>query len=331
MRRSLWVVVLASLLLGLVTAPTLGAAAAPSSRGLSARDAEHRRIMEYWTPQRRANAIPRDVILGSRAAKPKPNATASSGVTGATWTGGGSVSKTTGKVFLTAGGVNYVCSGSAISGGQGNMVLTAGHCVHDGNKGPWVTNWAFYPGYQSGDRTNTAKGWTATDIFTSRDWAEKYQAFHNDAAVAVVHRPNANLSTSLATTIPGVSFTSPSVNSGSYFAFGYPAAKKYNGQILTYCANPVARGVDGDNGALSMVCGMTGGSSGGPWYRPVFNTSTGTGTINSVVSYGYGGGPYRNRLFGPVFDSVEQAVYNAGTSGDCGSSTTLVVCKDFNP
>ena len=58
--------------------------------------------------------------------------------------------------------------------------------MHDGNKGPWVTNWAFYPGYQTGDRTNSAKGWTATDIFTSRDWAEKFQAFHNDAAFAVV-------------------------------------------------------------------------------------------------------------------------------------------------
>ena len=60
--------------------------------------------------------------------------------------------------------------------GHNNLVMTAGHCLHDGDGGPFATNWAFYPGYQTGDRTNSAKGWTATDLFTTSDWANNYQA-----------------------------------------------------------------------------------------------------------------------------------------------------------
>jgi hypothetical protein len=315
------------LFLVMVMTPALGAAKPTAAQ--RARDAEHQRIMEYWTPARRAAAQPRDIVLplGTRPHAGKPGG-GSTGVTGATWTGGGAVSKTAGKVYFTADGSNWVCSGSVVDSGHNNLVMSAGHCVNDGDGGPFATNWAFYPGYQTGDRTDAAKGWTATDLFTTTDWATHYQAFANDIGMAVVYRPGGvSLETAVAATIPTVAFTTD--YSGTYYSFGYPAAKKYNGQILTYCANPVARGYDGDNGALSMVCGMTGGSSGGPWYR-AFNASTGTGTIHSLNSYGYGGGYYRDRMFGPVLGSQEQAVYNrANTTPDC-APTTGVACSDLS-
>ncbi len=55
--------------------------------------------------------------------------------------------KSTGKVFFTLGGVNYVCSGSATSSGNKDVVSTAGHCVNEG-PGAFATNWAFVPGVQ---------------------------------------------------------------------------------------------------------------------------------------------------------------------------------------
>ena len=46
--------------------------------------------------------------------------------TGGYFSGGGEVRDTTGKVFFTLGGTNYVCSGSAVTSGNKDVVLTAG-------------------------------------------------------------------------------------------------------------------------------------------------------------------------------------------------------------
>ena len=69
---------------------------------------------------------------------------------------------TTGKVFFTLGGVNYVCSGAATSSTNRDVVTTAGHCVNEG-PGAFATNWAFVPAYNNGSRpygTWTAAPWS---------------------------------------------------------------------------------------------------------------------------------------------------------------------------
>src|SRR5262245_15288965 len=125
--------------IGLATLATTinagGAAlAAPGAAPLGAPGAEHRRIVEFWTHERRATAIPRDLSRPAPNARPGGGGGGGAGtVTGATWTGGGSVAVTTGKVFFTLGSSRYTCSASAVQGGGGALVLTAGHCVHDGN------------------------------------------------------------------------------------------------------------------------------------------------------------------------------------------------------
>ena len=57
---------------------------------------------------------------------------------------------------------------------------------------------------------------------------------------------------------------------------------------------------------------MTGGSSGGPWYKLRLNG----GLITSLNSYGYGG---LNRMFGPTFDGQEAAAFTAADDGVCSS------------
>ena len=47
---------------------------------------------------------------------------------------------------------------------------------------------------------------------------------------------------------------------------------------------------------------------GGPWMK---NFDGGSGTLNSVNSYKYNGGKYRNYMFGPKFSSRTEDVYKA--------------------
>ncbi len=62
-----------------------------------------------------------------------------------------------GKVFFTDNGVNYVCSGSAITGTNESVVWTAGHCVYEG-PGGFFTNFMFVPAYRDGAAPYGAAG-----------------------------------------------------------------------------------------------------------------------------------------------------------------------------
>lgn len=299
-------------LAGLAVTPV--ADAAPSARS------EHQRIVEYWTPERRASAIPMDQQLaGGPQAMAKPGS-GSGDVTGATWTAGGSVSYTTGKVFFTLNGTRYTCSGSAAASSHGNLVLSAGHCVHDGDNGAFATDWVFYP-HWDGNPDPALGAWTATDLFTTEVWATTANGFDDDAGFAVVTNGTSTTLESALTAVAGVSipsieFAEPAEGTIEH-AFGYPAAKKYSGNTLTYCSGPVKVRYDSNN-TLALNCDMTGGSSGGPWFKD-FSTTTNTGTINSLNSYGYAS--LRNVMFGPIFGSGEKAAYTGADTADCDATT----------
>jgi hypothetical protein len=63
---------------------------------------------------------------------------------------------------------------------------------------------------------------------------------------------------------------------------------------------------------IGMLCNMTGGSSGGPWFLS-FNEATGTGIQNSVNSFRYQilGLIDPGFMFGPYFGADAQNLYNA--------------------
>ena len=71
-------------------------------------------------------------------------------------------------MFFTLGGLDYVCSGSATSSTNGDVVSTAGHCVNEG-PGAWATNWAFVPAYNNGSAPYGT--WTARNLVTTGQWA----------------------------------------------------------------------------------------------------------------------------------------------------------------
>ena len=329
MRRSAASVLLAGLACALI--PTAGPAlAAPSEQGVAHRSStadERAKIRAYWTAERMAAAVPADLHLDVRRGprttpEPIPQAKPSkpSGGTaaaGSTWTGQGLVARTTGKVFFTKGGTNYVCSGSVVDAANDSTVLTAGHCLHEGKAdgtGQYATNWTFVPAYD-GNATDVApyERWPFVSMQTTAGWAERGDLDFDVAFAAVDDTDPAT--PSLEAVVGGAQQIrfgqAPKL---SVYAFGYPQAAPYDGTTLTYCSGDTAPDPYGRT-TQGLVCNMTGGSSGGPWYSG-FNPTTGVGVTYSLNSYRYTSGTYSNRMHGPRFGTEVAALFNAVSTID---------------
>lgn len=332
MRKSRWVAAVAGVIavMGLASLP---AAASPGNSD-DARS-EHERIVKYWTPARAATAIPRDFGIDPSTGKAVPRAKPVKPPTQLekAWTGEGfdTVGATTGKLLFTLGTTNYVCSASVVDDSTGNsIVLTAAHCAYDWRTGD-AKNWMFIPGFDPGDAfsgcTTTDYGcWTASSLWVNAAFksagAFNLIAITNDFAFAVMGpsttRPASNPYAELDAAVGSqpISFTGNLTTDLGKFttSLGYPQASPYDGTTLRYCQGTL--GMDEYSGVTYRIpCGMTGGSSGGPWYSPL--DGDGKGSAMSVNSYGY----IRNirttkyddttMMFGPVFNSATAALYQA--------------------
>ncbi|MEV0599436.1 peptidase [Streptomyces sp. NPDC050315] len=306
-------------------APAAAAAEPPGAPAVQ----DPKKAAAFWTPQRMRAAKPLDLLSVARkkltaaaaraASAPAPHAVPrgkettvlpslpSPGVKafpqgGGPWTGGGKVTKTTGRVFFTYQNRMASCSGDAVTSQNGSTVLTAGHCVK--MDGKWHTNWVFVPGYHDGKAPDGK--WGASKTLATPQWT-KSEDLNYDVGAAVVPPLNGKRLTD-AVGGQGVAF-----NTGYHqkmYAFGYPAASPYDGSKLIYCS-----GVTFKDALLSkdhgMPCNMTGGSSGGPWFTK-FDEATGTGLQASVNSFGYTFLP--NTMFGPYFGQDAKNLYNKAQS-----------------
>jgi V8-like Glu-specific endopeptidase len=317
----------------LATTPHAGANAAGRSdapRGVETRPAattkaEHRRVVDYWTRARMRNAVPGHRIVAGRSrasatgdvergtptvigprAKPqgkgKPGTSADG--TGGYYTGGGEVVETTGKVFFTLGGTNYVCSGSATTSSNRDVVLTAGHCLNEG-PGDYATNWAFVPAYDDGARPFGT--YTARSLVTTSQWANSGD-FDYDVGFAVMNTLDGQ---HLADVVGSQGIGFNQARGQLTYAFGYPAARPYDGTDIAYCHDTVFADTYYGSQDQGMDCDMTGGSSGGPWLVG-YDTASGLGTLNSVNSFGYRG--VKDVMWGPYFGSVAQSAYQTAAS-----------------
>jgi hypothetical protein len=291
----------------LLTAP-----AAAASQGKAAPNGDAR---GYWSHERLERAVPRDKAQRDPQGKPPPKG-GSGGSTGTPWAGNENVRRTTGKVFFTLSGVNYVCSGSGVVEGNAtlSLVLTAGHCVEDGTSGGFATNWVYVPDYErwatKSCTTDPTRCFPAARLVTSSAWASS-EDFDYDVAFGVIE--GNTLQTTWGT--QGIAFNQ--LRGREMYSFGYPAAGKFNGQVLDYCNGIVVR--DRFSYDQGMKCGMTGGSSGGPWYID-FNPTTGLGTANSLNSYKYTNDA--TTMYGPYFGNYASAVYTSAATG-LGSNTAV--------
>ena len=86
-----------------------------------------------------------------------------------------------------------------------------------------------------------------------------------------------------------------------------------------YCAGNIFTDQFNDDDTWGMACGMTGGSSGGPWLSSFDEAAGNAGTLSSLNSYGYSG---LKNMYGPKFNGDTQDVYNAADNGP--SDDTIV-------
>jgi hypothetical protein len=328
----------AALVLAAVPIVTGGVAAGGPATTATAREAaQHQATLAYWTEARMRAAIPRDFVLDSVRGyhivpEAKPGSGSGSG-TGASWPNGtGLVYKATGKVYFVMGSSAYVCSGTALGDSRSgfSLVITAGHCVYDESSGGglsgFATSWLFIPQFDSSPTftcANTAFGcWTAQALVVNNGFASaggfNTQATHYDWGFAVV-AAGGNASTQLDVAVGTFGFSASAMAGSTVVdAFGYPAAQKYHGNDLVYCHGPIGFDINTGNTNYRLACGMTGGSSGGPWFSGFNATSGNTGTIQSLNSYGYSG---QSNMYGPIFNSTTTTTYNAAN----GATTNTIV------
>ncbi len=310
--RRLGTLAACALVLGLV-------ASEASASEVSARVAQSTdSVTDYWTQARMDAAKPAselvadtifpdlqaglEGVLGGAAAERNPRATA---------IGNESARKvrTHGKVFLTLGGTDYVCSGTVIRSFIRRLVLTAGHCVHEFGAG-FATNFMFVPAYDNGSKPFGE--WTARRLATTRQWADG-EDLRYDVGIAKIR---ARSGERLQNVVGGRAIALNRERSQFFQAYGYPATGAFNGEQLYRCDSQY-QGTDSGMGQPApsrIACDMTAGSSGGGW---VINDRA----VNSVVSYGYEcvgviiplpcSNPEAGKLFGPYFGDTVADLYKS--------------------
>ncbi|SFQ35020.1 hypothetical protein SAMN05421810_106235 [Amycolatopsis arida] len=304
-RRSAVITAVAAVLSVVCVVP-VAARSVPDSDAVHAVSTPAEVVTEYWTPERMRAAEPMERRVAEDEAAPvdgfPPDLNSEAVVTGEEWTNNGLVAKTTGRVFFTFDGRDSSCSGSAVKSDNGSVVITAGHCVM--YQGSWHKNWLFVPGYSDG---NAPFGeWPARLTMVTPQW-EANENLTYDIGAGVVEQVDGR---KLTDAVGGQEIAFNQQRNQRMYSFGYPATGQYDGSALIYCSGPTFVDVvlTQDHG---MRCGMTGGSSGGPWFLE-FDEESGTGKVASVNSFYYWFLP--GFLFGPYFGAEAQALYNRAQS-----------------
>jgi len=208
--------------------------------------------------------------------------------------------RTHGKVFLTIGGEDFVCSGTVLASANASVVWTAGHCVFDPESSSWASNWVFVPGRRDG--ASSLGAWSATRLWSTIGWTRDANLRY-DMGAAVIETDDAGLRISDVVGGRGFGWNQPQEQ--DYSAYGYPAAPPFDGEKLWMCHS----GFGATDGSFSgpgpepigIGCDMTGGSSGGGWV-------TEGGLVVSNTSYGIVGVP--EVVFGPYFDDSAKLLYD---------------------
>jgi len=211
---------------------------------------------------------------------------------------------TVGKVFLTnAAGQNLACSGTAVVSSNGSVVDTAGHCLY--LNGSWMRNVVFCPQYESG---NTPYGcWAGRDLEVPSDWINaRPNDYHQDFGMIIVAPNNDRVLTDV---VGGAGWAYNQPASQTYYAYGYPAAPPFDGQTRKSCEGAIGTTWQhGGGNVVSIPCGMTGGSSGGPWFIQINGNLylNGHNDFTSSIQPGHMFSPYYDDTWYALYDKAQQ-------------------------
>jgi V8-like Glu-specific endopeptidase len=211
-----------------------------------------------------------------------------------------------GALFNTSSGspTSHYCSGSVVSTPEGDIVVTAAHCVYDASSGGPESDIAFVPGYNSG--SDPYGVWVPSAIVVSPQWIADSDPDY-DVAFLVVHKSGST------TPIQDVVGADTLGTGRSYTALtevvGYPETTDQPITCTNYTSEFSAT-------QLEFDCdGYPGGTSGSPFLTGV-NSLTGLGTVVGVIG-GYETGGYSPDVSYSVYfgTAVAQLLTQAESQG----------------
>lgn len=286
-----------------------------SSKGVTSETEPH----EYWTPERRAAAVPVPLPKQAKAGKEhvrteeiqragKPGHIPPGRAKGASEhkrenrqgesdSGGNAVLNpqfypysACGKLFFTQGGSDFAGSASVVAP---NILLTAGHCVYD--NGVWSSNVTFYPSYPLNGVNfsySYEAAWTA--------WTNNSNRAFDYGMIWIDNDPGHK--------VGWLGLLWNAATAGRIWdAVGYPATPNppYNGNVMDETVGTVApSSVAGTIGLAND--NMEHGSSGGPWITD-FNGSP-REYANGLQSFHNKDGDFVE--FGPYFTADVKRLYD---------------------
>lgn len=259
-------------------------------------------------------------------------------VTNARWTGGGAVQTAAGRILFTMPGGDYVCSGTvATEATTGrSVILTAAHCIYDDVAKVFSSNAIFIPSQDDGGTDGTDfdcsndpigcwsidhgvvdEGWTTRTFPDNIAWDYGYYVVSDTGA----HQGSAaDDALDVAAGSMAIDFATPTTGAAAT-ALGYSYSFDPN---FMYCQE--AMGTNGSANYWLDSCGLTGGSSGGPWLQPL---DGGNGSMISVNSWGY---TTRSGMAGPkLHGNSAQLLFDVSTFTDLASPARGFVIDPANP
>lgn len=257
------------------------------------------------------------------------------------WTSGGLVQTAAGRLLYEMPTnarkkrwAAYVCSGTVATDyvtGR-SVIITAAHCVYDDANKAFARNVLFIPNQDqtSGTGTDSNCGndplgcwtpsfgvidsnWAANTFPDNIPWDYAYYVVSDSGAHA-----GAGVSSDALDVAAGnisVDFTSPVIDDGTpsnsspdfSYGLGYSYSDDPN---FMHCADDMTS-YGADNWWLP-ICGLSGGSSGGPWIQDM-DLTNGSGPIISVNSWGFSNGD--PGMAGPKLSGTSaQCIYNEAQS-----------------
>lgn len=198
-----------------------------------------------------------------------------------------------GKLFFTVPSEgNFVCSASVIAN---RLVVTAGHCVHEGSGGAggYFTNFLFVPAYRDGNAP--FQRWTWSFVATSTAWMTGGGDVPNAGDWGILEMKD-NVVSGVTRTIGSVAgklgFATNKLAQNHLHLLGYPC--NFDSCQKMHQVTSANGDLDAPNN-VQYGSDMTGGSSGGPWVQNFGVRSVGqTGGLNpafnqvvGVTSWGF--------------------------------------------
>jgi V8-like Glu-specific endopeptidase len=206
-----------------------------------------------------------------------------------------------GALFTTSAGKlsKHFCSASVINSPNGDLVITAAHCVTN-----LSSSIAFVPGYNSG--TTPYQVWAVTKIYVDQAWTSAANP-DDDVAILRVGQAGSTEAIEDETGAEQLAIGTPA-NHQMVQVIGYP--DDLNRAIT--CQNRLKEPMTDQ---LEFDCGgYTDGTSGGPFLTKV-NPATGQGTVIGVIGGYQQGGNTPQVSYAAVFGANVEALYKTAVAG----------------